>query len=190
MIFSFEFNLSKLQAELMTEALLGMINSGKRLAVSTDDEGDLHTYLNGRDLSENEVSQLILAFQQANSVLGEIEQIEEEENKAEAEKNVSGVIDDIYEMLHSSENPPPFLNKPFPFFFFKGGLTGGMNGRLGPIGAVGPSLASAGAIHPNGAIPCLFSPVTCHLSFSFFLLLPPCFRSSLTHTNFSHHYKY
>ena len=108
MIFSFEFNLSKLQAELMTEALLGMINSGKRLAVSIDDEGDLHTYLNGRDLSENEVSQLILAFQQANSVLGEIEKIEEEENTAEAEKTVSGVIDDIYEMLQSSENPPPF----------------------------------------------------------------------------------
>jgi len=108
MIFSFEFNLSKLQAELITEALLGMINTGKRLAASLDEEGGLHTHLDGRDLSENEVSQLILAFQQANSVLGEIEKIEEEENKAEAEKSVSGVIDDIYEMLHSSEKPPPF----------------------------------------------------------------------------------
>ncbi len=108
MIFSFEFNLSKLQAEMITEALLGMINSGKRLAVSIDDEGDLHTYLNGRDLSENEVSQLILAFQQSNSILGEIEQIEEEENRVQAEKNAPGVIDDIYEMLDSSENPPPF----------------------------------------------------------------------------------
>jgi hypothetical protein len=93
---------------MITEALLGMINSGKRLAVSTDDEGVLHTYLNGRDLSENEVSQLILAFQQSNSILGEIEQIEEEENRVQAEKNAPGVIDDIYEMLDSSENPPPF----------------------------------------------------------------------------------
>jgi hypothetical protein len=73
-----------------------------------DEEGGLRTHLNGRNLSENEVSQLILAFQQANSILGEIEQIEEEENKAEAKKSVSGVIDDIYEMLQSSENPPPF----------------------------------------------------------------------------------
>jgi hypothetical protein len=92
----------------MTEALLGMINTGKRLAASLDEEGGLRTHLNGRNLSENEVSQLILAFQQANSILGEIEQIEEEENKAEAKKSVSGVIDDIYEMLQSSENPPPF----------------------------------------------------------------------------------
>jgi hypothetical protein len=92
----------------MTEALLGMINTGKRLAASLDEEGGLRTHLNGRNLSENEVSQLILAFQQANSLLGEIEQIEEEENKAEAKKSVSGVIDDIYEMLQSSENPPPF----------------------------------------------------------------------------------
>jgi hypothetical protein len=108
MIFSFEFNLSKLQAELVTEALLAMIDSGKRLAVSTDDEGQLHTYLNGRDLSENEVSQLVLAFQQANSILGEIEQIEEAENKAEAEKSISGVVEGFYDMLQSPENPPPF----------------------------------------------------------------------------------
>ena len=102
MIFSFEFNLSKLQAELVTEALLAMINSGKRLAVSTDDDGQLHTRLNGRDLSENEVSQLVLAFQQANSILGEIEQIEEAEN------SISGVVEGFYDMLQSPENPPPF----------------------------------------------------------------------------------
>jgi hypothetical protein len=51
---------------------------------------------------------LIIAFQQANSILGEIEQIEEEENRVEAEKNISGVVEGFYDMLHSSEKPPPF----------------------------------------------------------------------------------
>jgi hypothetical protein len=108
MIFSFEFNLSKLQAELVTEALLAMINSGNRLAVSKDEDDVLQTALNGRKLSENEMSQLIIAFQQANSILGEIEQIEEEENRVEAEKSISGVVEGFYDMLQSSEKPPPF----------------------------------------------------------------------------------
>lgn len=108
MIFSFEFNLSKLQAELITEALLGMINAGKRLAVATDENGDLKTTLNGRSLSENEKSQLVVAFHQANSILADIEQIEEEENRVEAEKSISGVVEGFYDMLQSPENPPPF----------------------------------------------------------------------------------
>ena len=69
MIFSFEFNLSKLQAELMTEALLGMINSGKRLAVSTDDEGDFASL--PEKVSVDKINERVIFFKPSKETLAE-----------------------------------------------------------------------------------------------------------------------